>query len=253
MTFESEDTQTESNESSVLASKQQEIVQPEDKLVIDTSDAEIKRPQRKAAVEARAKINTIVQNEEVVDKDLFETDSFSSCDFVYMINDCPTTYSEAMNSPHAEQWRNAIASKYTSLMSNNTWLLVERPSGANIIKSKWVFRIKHLPDGRVDRYKARLVVKGCSQKPGVDFFDTYFLVSKLTSIRCLLSLAAVMDYEIVQCDVTTAFLYGDLDEDIFMEQPEGYNDQSGQVCTIQKSLYGPRQAPLQWHKKITSA
>lgn len=170
----------------------------------------------------------------------------------FVVEECPTTLSEALRSGDAEKWQEAADSEYKSLMRNETWTLVDPPSGANVIKSKWVFRVKVHPNGTVDRYKARLVVKGCSQKSGVDYFDTYSPVTKLTSVRCLLSIAAVHDLEIVQCDVTTAFLYGWLDEDIYMRQPEGYDDQSGRVCKLQKALYGLKQAPLQWNKRITA-
>ena len=168
-------------------------------------------------------------------------------------DDSPATYQEAMQSDAAKQWEQAAASEYSSLMSNRTWVLADPPPSANVIKSKWVFRVKRHPDGSVSRYKARLVVKGCSQKEGIDYFETYAPVTRMTSIRCLLSLAAVNDLELVQCDVTTAFLYGDLEEDIFMRQPEGYDDGSGRVCKLQKSRYGLKQAPLQWNKKIAEA
>ena len=87
-----------------------------------------------------------------------------------------------------------------------------------------------MPDESIDRHKARLVIKGCSQKKGMDYFEMYSLVSKITSIRCLLSIVAAKDLEVLQCDVTTAFLHGFLDEDIYMFQLEGYDDGSGKVC-----------------------
>ena len=176
--------------------------------------------------------------------------ALATCDYVFAAEECPTTLAEAMASRDAEKWKQAAESEYNSLMENKTWKLVARPAGANVIKSKWCFKVKYRPDGSVERYKCRLVVKGCSQVEGVDYFETYSPVSKMASIRCLLSLAAANDLEMAQCDVTTAFLYGDLHENIYMAQPEGFTDKTDRVCKLQKSLYGLRQAPLQWNRKI---
>lgn len=117
----------------------------------------------------------------------------------------------------------------------------------------WIYRIKSTPNGSVNKYKARLVIKGCSQKAGIDYNETFSPVARFESIRILLSLAAVKDYEIVQFDIKTAFLYGDLNEEIFMTQPEGFENGSGQVCKLKKSLYGFKQAPRQWHEKFDSS
>ena len=210
-----------------------------------------KRVEREAAKEARVKIQNIVSEERLGDEEWLRTETAFSCDFAYSTKECPSTFQEAMKSSDANLWRKATDSEFESLMSNGTWDLVERPIGANVINSMWVFRIKYRPDGSVEKYKARLVAKGCSQKAGVDFFDTYSPVTRMTSVRCILSLVAANDLEMVQCDVVTAFLYGDLAEDIYLRQPEGYDDKSGRVCKLRHSLYGLRQAPLQWNKKIS--
>ena len=210
-----------------------------------------KRLGRQATIEAKEKIRSIAQDEDMDDDAWFASHVDSVCDVAYATRECPANFHDAMKSPEAEKWKVATASEYESLMSNKTWSLVERPSNVNVIKSMWVFRMKYRPNGSVERYKARLVVKGCSQRAGVDYFDTYSPVSRMTSIRCLLSMAASKDLEIVQCDVTTAFLYGELDEEVFMYQPEGYDDGSGRVCKLEKALYGLKQAPLQWNRKIS--
>ena len=210
-----------------------------------------KRVEREAAGVARVKIQNIANEETIDDEEWLRTETAFSCDFAYSTKECPQTFQEAMNSSDANLWRKATDSEYESLMSNETWDLVEKPIGANVIKSMWVFRIKYRPDGSVEKYKARLVAKGCSQKAGIDFFETYSPVTRLTSVRCILSLVAANDLEMVQCDVVTAFLYGDLTEDIYLRQPEGYEDESGRVCKLRHSLYGLRQAPLQWNKKIS--
>ena len=109
-------------------------------------------------------------------------------------------------------------------------------------------------DGSIDKYKARLVAKGYLQKEGVDFFDTYLSVTRITSIRMLIAIASIYGLEIHQMDVKTAFLNGDLDEEIYMEQPEGFISEGNEnkVCRLVKSLYGLKQAPKQWHAKFDS-
>jgi hypothetical protein len=113
-------------------------------------------------------------------------------------------------------------------------------------------RKKLRPDGTIERYKASLVIKGYSQKEGEDFFDTYSPMARLTTILVLLSLAATHGLIVHQMDVKTTFLNGELDEEIYMEQPAGFvpNIQEGMVCKLLKSLYGLKQAPKQWHEKF---
>ena len=114
----------------------------------------------------------------------------------------------------------------------------------------WVFQLKHTKDGQVDRFKARLVAKGYKQQHGIDFNEVYSPVSKFSTLRALLSIAAASDWEIVQIDIKTAFLNGQLDEEIFMQPPEGYTVPPNTVCKLQKSLYGLRQAPRMWYKAL---
>jgi len=115
-----------------------------------------------------------------------------------------------------------------------------------------VFKKKLRPNGTIERYKARLVAKGYTQKEGEDFFDTYSSVVRLTIIQVLLSLAASYGLIVHQMDVKTAFLNGELEEEIYMDQPDGFvaNGQEGKVCKLLKSLYGLKQAPKQWHEKF---
>ena len=100
-------------------------------------------------------------------------------------------------------------------------------------------------DGSIDKYNARIVVKGYRQKEGLDYFDTYSPVTRITSIRMLIAIAAINNLEIHQMDVKTAFLNGDLEEEIYMEQPEGFvaPGKEKKVCKLVKSLYGLKQAP----------
>ena len=131
-------------------------------------------------------------------------------------------------------------SEMDSIMSNGTWEIVDRPYGCKPIGCKWVFKKKLRPDGTIERYKARLVAKCYTQKEGEDFFDTYSPVARLTTIRVLLSLPASYDLIVHQMDVKTAFLNGELEEEIYMDPPDGFvvNGQEGKVCKLLKSLYG---------------
>ncbi len=130
--------------------------------------------------------------------------------------------------------------EYDSLMANNTWTLVPLPIGKKPVFCKWVFKIKQGANGEVERYKAKLVVRGFTQTYGVDYNETFALVAKFTSIRCILALAALEDMEIHQMDVKTTFFNGELEEKIYMEQPQGFVHQGGEhlVCKLHKSLYG---------------
>eukprot|EP00253_Pinus_taeda_P010519 PITA_10519 len=115
-----------------------------------------------------------------------------------------------------------MVDEMASLHKNEAWDLVELPAGRKPIGSKWVFKKKTNAEGKVEKYKARLVAKGYSQVPGIDFGDIFSPVAKVTSIRLLLSVAAAFDFEVEQMDVKRAFLHGDLEEEIYMKQPEGF-------------------------------
>lgn len=121
----------------------------------------------------------------------------------------PTTYEEAINSSASKQWETAMVDELQSLTKNDTWTLVDLSKDRKAIQNKWVYRIKSNPDGTMNRYKARLVIKGCSQRAGIDYNKTFSPVARFESIRILLALAATKDYEIIQFDIKTAFLYGD--------------------------------------------
>ncbi|KAL0292269.1 UNVERIFIED_CONTAM: Retrovirus-related Pol polyprotein from transposon TNT 1-94 [Sesamum angustifolium] len=157
-----------------------------------------------------------------------------------------------MASLEAKQWKEAVKSEMDSIVSNGTWVLVDLPPGCTTIGCKWIFKKKLKPDGSIDNFKARLVAKGFKQKEGIDYFDTYSPVARLTTIRVLIALASVYNLSIHQMDVKTAFLYGELEEEIYMDQPEGFvvHGNERKVCKLVKSLYGLKQAPKQWHEKF---
>jgi hypothetical protein len=178
--------------------------------------------------------------------------SFGDDFTVYLVDNTPTSIAEAYASSDADDWKEAVQSEMDSILSNGTWELTERPYGCKPVGCKWIFKKKLKPDGTIDKYKARLVAKGYTQKEGEDFFDTYSPVARLTTIRALISLAASYGLIIHQMDVKTAFLNGELDEEIYMDQPDGFvmKGQENKVCKLLKSLYGLKQAPKQWHEKF---
>ena len=138
-----------------------------------------------------------------------------------------------------------------SLMHKQTWDLVKLPAGKTTLQNKWVYRLKE-EDGGKQRYKARLVVKGFAQKKGIDFDEIFSPVVKMNSIRTILSLVAAEDLHLEYLDVKTTFLHGDLEEEIYMQQLEGYEVKGKEklVCRLKKSLYGLKQAPRKSYLKF---
>jgi hypothetical protein len=131
------------------------------------------------------------------------------------------------------------------LDANATWGLVTLLKDKKAIRCKWVYKVKHNADGSMNRYKARLVAKGYAQMYGIDYEETYSLVAKMTTIRAIITMAAVKGWSLHQMDVKNAFLHGDLQEEVYMEQPLGYVDQTcpSLVYRLKKTLYGLKQAP----------
>jgi len=130
--------------------------------------------------------------------------------------------------------------EFQALLSNYTWSLCPRPLHHNVVRNKWVFKIKQNPDGSIERYKTRLVAKGFNQLFGIDYHDTFSPIIKPDTIRLLLALAIQFDWHIKQLDVFNTFLHGLLDEVVYMEQPQGFVDPKfpDHVCRLHKALYG---------------
>lgn len=165
----------------------------------------------------------------------------------------PINYEEAITSPDSKHWKEALNEEFQSLESNGTWKLVPRPQHRNVISCKWVFRLKSSPGDERKRYKARLLIRGFSQQPEIDFEETFAPVVRFDTVRAVLAVAAVRDLEILQFVVKTAFLNGELHEEIYMEPPQGYKTmESDFVCRLKKSLYGLKQAPRVWNIKFTN-
>lgn len=166
------------------------------------------------------------------------------------VNDEPITVNEALSGNEKRQWTAAMNEEYQSLIDNRTWDLVDLPDGCRAINCKWVFKCKTDSNGNVARFKARVVAKGYSQREGIDYVQTFSPVVRYPSIRLLMSIAVKFGWSIEQMDVVTAFLHGDIEETIYMKQPEEYDDGSGRVCRLRKALYGLKQASRQWNVKL---
>ncbi|KAK1631562.1 hypothetical protein QYE76_005877, partial [Lolium multiflorum] len=164
----------------------------------------------------------------------------------------PATYEEAMMSPDSNKWQEAMKSEMGSMYDNKVWTLVELPDSRKAVENKWIFKRKTDADGNITVYKARLVAKGFRQIQGVDYDETFSPVAKLKSVRILLAIAAFFDYEIWQMDVKTAFLNGDIEEELYMVQPKGFVDpkNADKVCKLQRSIYGLKQASRSWNRRF---
>ncbi|KAM0897712.1 hypothetical protein ACQ4PT_022392 [Festuca glaucescens] len=164
----------------------------------------------------------------------------------------PATYEEAMMSPDSNKWQEAMKSEMGSMYDNQVWTLVDLPDSRKAVENKWIFKRKTDADGNVTVYKARLVAKGFRQIQGVDYDETFSPVAKLKSVRILLAIAAFFDYEIWQMDVKTAFLNGDIEEELYMVQPKGFVDpkNADKVCKLQRSIYGLKQASRSWNRRF---
>lgn len=200
-----------------------------------------------------------VNEKNVVEERLRNRDAVQNSPNQQMINfamviflDEPKTYNEAIHAAENKHWTHAMNEEYDALVKNRTWTLVKPPTGQKIIDNRWVFKVKQNTDGSIERYKARLVVRGFTQEYGIDYQETFSPVVKFTSIRSILALAAANKMKLKQFDIKTAFLNGNLEEDVYMKQPIGYSDGSGRVCKLSKSLYGLKQASRCWNKRFTN-
>ncbi|GJR28421.1 putative RNA-directed DNA polymerase [Tanacetum coccineum] len=162
----------------------------------------------------------------------------------------PKTFDEASKDI---RWIEAMNLEMEALNRNGTWVITELPVGRKPIGNKWVWKVKYKSTGDVERFKARLVAKGYNQKEGIDYDETFSPVVKIVTVRCILSLAVFNNWSVYQLDINNAFMYGDMEEDVYMSLPEGYFAKDDKrVCKLVKSLYGLKQAPRKWNEKLTS-
>ena len=174
---------------------------------------------------------------------------------MYVILRTPVSQTCVSHALESEHWRDAMQLEVDSINKNHTWDLVDLPHGKKPIGTKWVFKVKRKQDGSVDRYKARLVAKGYAQKKGVDYDETFAPTSRHAAVCSIVALAAHNGWEVHHLDIKIAFLNGDLHEEIYVNQPEGFEmpDKEHMVCRLRKALYGLKQAPHgAWFEKMHS-
>ncbi|KAK8946894.1 hypothetical protein KSP39_PZI006799 [Platanthera zijinensis] len=180
--------------------------------------------------------------------------SFPYCAFVASISAVvvPNSVAEALDS---SEWRAVMQEEIDALTKNHTWDMVPLPPSRRAVGCKWVYTVKHHPDGSVARYKARLVAKGYAQTQGVDYQETFAPVAKMNTIRVILSLAALRDWLLFQLDVKNVFLHGTLNEEVYMVPPPGFHSSADQrlVCRLRRSLYGLKQSPRAWADRFTKS
>jgi hypothetical protein len=148
-------------------------------------------------------------------------------------------------------WCDAMVEEYTSVMKNDLWDIMPRLEGKSVVSSRWLYKIKQSVDGSIENYKARFVVRG-SQKEGVDYKETFALVAWYISIRSMMSLVSIMGWRIHQMDVKKTFLNGIIEEEVYIEQPQGFeiSGKESHVCRLKKALYGLKQALRAWYSRI---
>ena len=155
----------------------------------------------------------------------------------------PRTFMQAMQGPQSHRWREATTLEYNNtLVENGTWEIVDLPQGEKSIGSDWVFKVKHNVDGSIERFKARIVAKGYSQRPGLDYNESFAPTFRPATLCIIMALAASEDLELRSVDITSAFTNGDLDEEIYMKQPEGFHITLSTVWSGSGpgKFYGPR-------------
>jgi len=161
----------------------------------------------------------------------------------------PPSFKEAVEQP---VWVDAMVEEFDSIVRNSVWEVVPRPADKSVVGSRWLYKVKHAADGSIEKHKARFVAKGFSQVEGIDYEETFAPVARYSSIRSILSLSSQMGWKIHQMDVKTAFLNGLIEEEVYIEQPEGFEtfDRESHVCRLKRALYGLKQASRAWYTRI---
>ena len=183
-------------------------------------------------------------------------DPAKSTDRVFVSRDIiiePDNYANAMASENAPIWMIAMKIEIKQHEEIGTWELVHLPTGRVAIGCRWVYAVKTQPDGTFEKAKARIVAQGFTQRPGMDYYEITSPVVKFNSLRTLLAIGNSLDWEIEMMDVKGAYLNSNLDEEIYMQQPEGFDDGTGRVLKLKKAIYGLKQAGRAWYLRLKTA
>jgi hypothetical protein len=166
-----------------------------------------------------------------------------------IIDSDPSSFEEETNQ---HVWKDFMMEEYQFIMKNDVWDIVLRPKGKYVVTSKLIYKIKNVAYGSIKKYKARFVVRGFSQKEGVDYEETFSPVARYTSIKIVISLALVMGWRIHQTDVKKTFLNGVIEEEVYINQPQGFevHAKKSHVCRLKKALYRLKKAPRAWYSRI---
>jgi hypothetical protein len=161
----------------------------------------------------------------------------------------PSSFEEA---DKLQVWKDAMLEEYRSILKNNVWDILPRPKDKSVVSSKWMYKIKHTTNGSVEKFKARFVARGFTQKEGIDYDETFAPVARYTSIRVIIALASVLGWKLHQMDVKTTFSNGKIEQEFFVEQPDGFvlHNKDTHVCKLRKALYGLKQAPRVCYERI---
>jgi len=209
-------------------------------------EAELEAERRRAELEVEKMVEVEDEDDEPTAAIAFMADAISK---TYNI---PRNIREARNSPEWKEWVIAMEEEHNQLLDTGTWELVEPVADRQAIGSRWVFAKKYDEHGNVVKHKARLVAQGFSQVPGIDYTENFAPVVRLDAVRTCIALSAIKDWEMRQLDIKGAYLNGELEEEIYMRQPEEFDDGSGRVCKLKRPLYGLKQAGRVWNKNINS-
>ena len=163
----------------------------------------------------------------------------------------PSSFEEAAQEP---TWVDAMVGEYNSIVRNSAWEIVPSPVGKAVVGSIWIYKVKKVVDGNVEKYKVIFFSRGFSQIEGIDYGETFIPVAQYSSIRTILALSVQMGWDIHQMDVNIAFLNGIIEEEVYSELPEGFEIFSSEshVCRLKRALYGLKQAPHAWYTQIDS-
>ena len=162
----------------------------------------------------------------------------------------PKRYKDAVVDKYSKEWKHAMDKEYQQIVDRGVFKLVDLKPGQKLMTGRWVYKVKRNVDGTLEKFKCRFVVQGFKADPGIHYSETYAPTAEMATARMLLALATLFDWEVEQMDVSGAFLYGPIVEEIYMTPPEGYGDNSGKVWKLEKALYGLKQAPRQWNLKL---